>query len=347
MPQEPGEVVPDAATPAAARPPVWRHVRRTALLGVTAVSLYLVAPSLLTVLDAWPQLGDVQPWWFAVVLLLQAASFASLWGLLRIALRNSTWPEVASSQLASNAASRIIPGGAATGSVVQATMLVRSGHRPAEVGGALGATGLLTTGMLMTLPVLAVPAVLTGQSLPRELEVGLVASLVVAAVLVGIGFAVLTWDRVVQVLARGVGAVVALVRRSASAPLVAARVVAERDRVAAAFEGRWLRALAAAAGNRMFDYATLVAALLAVGADVRPSLVLVAYVAAVALGLVPVTPGGLGFVETGLAGLLVVAGAPTNEALAGTLLYRLASYWLPIPVGALAWAGWRIRPRRG
>ena len=85
---------------------------------MTAVSLYLVAPSLLTVLDAWPQLGDVQPWWFAVVLLLQAASFASLWGLLRIALRNSTWPEVASSQLASNAASRIIPGGAATGSVV-------------------------------------------------------------------------------------------------------------------------------------------------------------------------------------------------------------------------------------
>jgi uncharacterized protein (TIRG00374 family) len=73
--------------------------------------------------------------------------------------------------------------------------------------------------------------------------------------------------------------------------------------------------------------------------------VLVAYVAAVALGLVPVTPGGLGFVETGLAGLLVVAGAPTDQALAGTLLYRLASYWLPIPVGALAWAGWRIRPR--
>ena len=199
----------------------------------------------------------------------------------------------------------------------------------------------------MTLPVLAVPAVLTGTSLPRQLEVGLVVSLVVAAVLVGVGFAVLTWDRVVHILARGVGAVVATVRRSASAPLVAARVVAERDRVAAAFDGRWLQALAAAAGNRMFDYATLVAALLAVGADVRPSLVLVAYVAAVALGLVPVTPGGLGFVETGLAGLLVVAGAPTDQALAGTLLYRLASYWLPIPVGALAWAGWRIRPHRG
>ncbi len=342
-----GSEPPEAVAPEAARPPVWRHVRRTALLVVTAVSLYLVAPSLLTVLDAWPQLGDVRPWWFAVVLLLQAASFASLWALLRIALRSSTWSEVARSQLASNAASRIIPGGAATGSVVQAAMLVRSGHRPVEVGGALGATGLLTTGMLMTLPVLAVPAVLTGATLPRELEVGLVVSLVVAAVLVGVGFAVLTWDRVVRVVAHAVGRLVAAVRRSTSAPLVVARVIAERDRVAAAFEGRWLQALAAAAGNRMFDFGTLVAALLAVGADVRPSLVLVAYVAAVALGLVPVTPGGLGFVETGLAGLLVVAGAPTEQALAGTLLYRLASYWLPIPVGALAWAGWRVGPRRG
>ncbi len=53
-------------------------------------------------------------------------------------------------------------------------------------------------------------------------------------------------------------------------------MVAERDRVAAAFEGRWLRALAAAAGTRMFDYATRGAALLAVGADVRRCLVLVA-----------------------------------------------------------------------
>jgi uncharacterized membrane protein YbhN (UPF0104 family) len=26
----------------------------------------------------------------------------------------------------------------------------------------------------------------------------------------------------------------------------------------------------------------------------------------------------------------------------GTLLYRLASFWLPIPVGLLAWTGWRI-----
>jgi uncharacterized protein (TIRG00374 family) len=70
--------------------------------------------------------------------------------------------------------------------------------------------------------------------------------------------------------------------------------------------------------------------------------VLVAYVASLALGMVPLTPGGLGFVETGLTTLLVLAGADTGQAVVGILLYRLASFWLPIPLGALAWGGWRV-----
>lgn len=98
----------------------------------------------------------------------------------------------------------------------------------------------------------------------------------------------------------------------------------------------------AAAANRMLDYAALVAALVAVGARARPSLVLLAYVVAMALAIVPITPGGLGFVETGLTGSLVLAGVPADAAVVATLLYRLVSYWLPIPVGALTWTAWRI-----
>jgi uncharacterized protein (TIRG00374 family) len=327
----------------------WRHVRRAILLAATAVGLYVVAPSLLTVFDAWPRLGDVEPFWFIVVVVLEVSSFVSLWVLLRIALRTASWFDIASSQLASNAASRIVPGGAASGSVVQAGMLISSGHHPATVGAALGATGLLTTGMLLALPVLALPAVVTGAPLAQQLELGLIISLVVAALLVALGFAVLKWDRVVGAVARVLGTVTATVLRRGDAARVARRIVAERDQIAAAFAGRWVAALASAAGNRMFDFATLVAAMLAVGADVRPSLVLLAYVGAVTLGLIPITPGGLGFVETGLTSLLVLGGVPTDEAVVGTLLYRMASYWLPIPLGAVAWTGWRARPavRRG
>ena len=74
------------------------------------------------------------------------------------------------------------------------------------------------------------------------------------------------------------------------------------------------------------------------------------YAVAQALALIPLTPGGLGFVESGMTTLLVLVGVTADQAVVGTLLYRLIAFWLPIPLGALAWAGWRInlhlsRPR--
>lgn len=72
------------------------------------------------------------------------------------------------------------------------------------------------------------------------------------------------------------------------------RVVAQRDAVAASFAGHWGRALGAAAGSRMLDYAALVAAVHTVGGQARPSMVLLAYVLSLGLALVPITPGGLG-----------------------------------------------------
>jgi uncharacterized protein (TIRG00374 family) len=58
---------------------------------------------------------------------------------------------------------------------------------------------------------------------------------------------------------------------------------------------------------------------------------------------VPFTPGGLGFVEAGLLGTLTLAGVPGPAALAATLLYRLVSYWLPIPAGGVAYLLFRRR----
>lgn len=315
-------------------------------LAVTGVGLYVVAPSLLTVLDAWPSLGDVRPAWFGLVVVLELASFACLWWLLRIALDGGRLVDIAASQLAGAAAGKVVPGGVAAGGVVQAGMLVKVGFTARRVGGVLSSTGLLSTGVLLALPVLAIPAVLLGPPPARQLQLGLLLSVVVAVVIVALGLAMLHWDGMVRAVGLAAGQVTHLVRRKVQPASVADTLVAERDQVAAAFDGRWTRALTAAAANRMLDYATLVAALHAVGATVRPSLVLIAYVASLALGMVPVTPGGLGFVETGLTTLLVLAGADTDQAVVGTLLYRLASFWLPIPLGALAWGGWRVA-RRG
>ena len=66
------------------------------------------------------------------------------------------------------------------------------------------------------------------------------------------------------------------------------------------------------------------------------ALVLLAF-GAVTTRMIPATPGGLGFVEAGLVGLLVLAGVDAATATVATLSYRLISYWVPLPVGLVAY----------
>jgi uncharacterized protein (TIRG00374 family) len=352
---------------------VRRWGGRAVMLAVTGVGLYVVAPSLLSAFGAWPGLAEVKPRWFVILVVLETLSLASLWWLTRLALEpdpvrlpdpddvldpESTashemaealatshrvaWGTVATAQLAGTAASRVVPGGAATGGVVQGRLLIQAGQPAASVASALTGVGLITTAVLLLLPVLTLPALLIGPPPEEQLRLGLVVSLIVAVVIVGVGVTVLTWPRVLVVAGRLVGHVIHRVRPSVTADSTATLLSAQRARVAAAFQGRWWLAVFLAAANRMFDYAALVAALAAFGVRARPSEVLLAFVVAQALAMVPITPGGLGFVESGLTALLVVIGVPADISVIATLLYRLVSFWLPIPIGVLAWAGWRI-----
>ncbi len=58
----------------------------------------------------------------------------------------------------------------------------------------------------------------------------------------------------------------------------------------------------------------------------------------------PITPGGIGLIETGLLAGLTHAGAGAGAATAAVLTYRVFSCWLIIPLGGLAWLGLRARP---
>lgn len=321
-------------------------------LTITGIGLYVVAPSLVTMFAAWPQLAQVDVPWFFVLAGLQLGRLVSLWWLTKLALRSTDpgiprlgWGTTATAQLAGSAAAKILPGGGAAGGVVQAKVLIESGQPGGAVASGLGAIALLNNAVLFLLPVLTIPALLIGPPPADQLQLGLVVSVVLAAAIVAIGVTALTWPRVVAATGRGIGRVIHLVRRRVTPDGVADGLLAQRQRISDAFRGRWWRSVFAMAASRMFDYASLVAALVAFGAHARPSEVLLAYVVSQALAIVPITPGGVGFVDIGLTGMLVLIGIDTDTAVIGTLLYRLFSFWLPIPLGALAWGGWRIRRR--
>jgi uncharacterized protein (TIRG00374 family) len=54
------------------------------------------------------------------------------------------------------------------------------------------------------------------------------------------------------------------------------------------------------------------------------------------LGAIPITPGGVGFVELGLTGVLVAFGASNAEAVAATMIYRFLSVVPTVLLGLVA-----------
>ena len=62
--------------------------------------------------------------------------------------------------------------------------------------------------------------------------------------------------------------------------------------------------------------------------------------------MIPVTPGGLGIVEASLTGLLVLAEVNSSQAVLATLTYRIASYWVPLVAGPVAYGLFKVRYRK-
>jgi uncharacterized membrane protein YbhN (UPF0104 family) len=62
----------------------------------------------------------------------------------------------------------------------------------------------------------------------------------------------------------------------------------------------------------------------------------VVYLTSAAIGSVAPTPGGLGAVELALSTGLAAAGMAGTAAVSAVLLFRLATFWLPVPLGWLA-----------
>jgi uncharacterized protein (TIRG00374 family) len=321
----------------------WRVVFRVLLLLATAVSLYLLFPSLVDLFTQWRSLGELNPWWIVLALVFEAASVISLWELQRIALRTPSWFAVGTAQLAGNAAGNVIPGGAATSGAVAYRMLVRAGVRGDDVAGGLTAVAVANTTTILAFPVLALPAILGGLSAPhRLLEAAYVgAAAFVLAVMAG--SAAFLWDRPLLETGRAIDAVLGLLPGKRDASGTGERLLRQRDALRDAFGARWPFALCAVIGKPTFDYLGLLCCLAAVGARPNPSLVVLAYSASMLLALIPFTPGGLGFVEAGLTGLLTLAGATAHQAVVATLAYRLIVFWLPLPLGGVAYALHRHR----
>lgn len=344
-PSPPGPAAAGEAEPPPAEKPTYFTKGRVLFLLVSGVALYFFLPTLIDVFSETPNLTRLSWPWLVVMILLEIGSFVCMWWLIRIALPDVSWFTAGTAQLAGAAVSKTVPGGAAVGAALQFRMLSASGIRSGTAGSTMAATSIISTGTLFALPVVALVLAFFGAPIPSGLSLVAWGGGLLFALLVGLGTIIVTTDRPLQVVGGWVEDITDRIadRLGRESPFHIERLFDERDRVKAELGERWGRALVASAGNWLLDYLVLVGALQAVGSEPRLSLVLLAYGAAAVLAMIPITPGGLGFVEAGLAGTLTLAGVPAPDALLATLAYRLVSYWMLLPSGLVAWLLFRRR----
>jgi len=167
-PADAGKPAPVAAKAAAidaaqAHPLTWKTVVKRALaVAVAGAAIYLVLPSLIAVLGAWPRLSTLSPAWFAVAIAAELVSFICNFALQRLALRTRGWFAVVTAGLTGNTVTDSLPGGDAAGAAVQFRMLTTAGFDTDTAVGGLTAFSLLGVGGLLALPLFALPTILGG-----------------------------------------------------------------------------------------------------------------------------------------------------------------------------------------
>lgn len=223
--------------------------------------------------------------------------------------------------LTGSAVANVLPLGGAAGVTLNYRMTQRWGFSAAGFASYTVVTNLWNVLAKLMLPVVLLPLVLSGLPTPpgltRAIEIAVAALPVVAAL------------SLVLLCFPGIAA------------LLGERAARARGAAAAVVGSAWGRLSLGIVLYTALLFVLLATCLHFTGASVALSVVLLAFCAERLATLVPITPGGLGVVEVGLVGALMLApGAAAAGVAGGVLLYRALTFGLEIPVGGVLLAGW-------
>jgi uncharacterized protein (TIRG00374 family) len=295
--------------------------------------------------SAWTELQRVEPALLVLGLVLEIGALFSYALLTRAALGEAgshlSRMRMFRIQMSTRAVSSIVPGGSAAGSALGYRLLTLSGVSGPDAGFALATVGLgsavvlnliLWCGLIISIPIRGVNP-LYGFVAVVGIVVMAFAGAIVFGLMEGQGRA----ERVVRWAARKVR----------MDPDKAARALNQialrleelvRDRQLLGRVAFW------AALNWLLDALALWVFVRAFGASVDVDGLIVAFGIANVLAAVPITPGGLGYVDTGYITMLVGFSIPRRIATLGIGSYRFAQFFFPILLGGLLYLSLRVGP---
>ena len=333
-----------AVEPEPLSPGVSPHRLRRALLRLGAlVAIVVVVVTLVPGLgELRHRFADAQPAWIAIGCAFEVLSVLSYVPAFRaVFCTRMTWATSYKIAVAEEGAGALFPLGGA-GSLALGVWALRRGGMPAdEIARKTVAFFLLTSApsvaMLFLLAIGLATGILPGG---HRGVITVIAAVVAAAAIAG--------TLALRRLARGAEARIR--RRGESsrwlrlAPALAAlsKGVDEAVHQLRQFDPLLLFGLV---GYLVFDQLAFWASFRAVGASPDLAIIWIAYLIGQLGNWIPV-PGGIGGVELGLVGALVLYGLPAVTATAAVLLYRVIELWVPAVFGIIAFAQLRLLLRR-
>jgi uncharacterized membrane protein YbhN (UPF0104 family) len=303
-------------------PELRRRVATAALLGVLVVSLLVAVPGLRPVLR---EIGAMSPGWVIAAVALELASCVSFVVVFRLFFERVPARDGRGLAWTSMASGALLPVGGAGGLAISGWIMRLSGLPWRWIVQRSSGLFFFTSATNMAAVAGAGVVLLAGPAGPDGFLYAAVPIAAAAAMTLAVVALPVIADR------RG---------RLHRKPFLGELVAGIRDAERALLHPSWR--LVGAVGYLGFDIAVLWATFSALGHAPPAAPLVLGYMIGYLANALPV-PGGVGVVDGGLAGALLLYGAPAAQIAAAVLVYRTIALWLPGFGGLLAYG--RLRRR--
>jgi undecaprenyl-diphosphatase len=308
-----------------------QRVRPQTLLAIAAVAgaFYYLLPELAKAANPWQALESAQWAWILAAIAFSALTYlASAIGLLGgVTVRVPFWPTVMT-QGASSFVNRVSPSNVG-GMALNVRFLQKAGVEPSAGVAAVGVNSV--AGALVHAVLLVIFFGWAGRGVGKAFKLPssttLLVILAVAAAVIGGVIAIRRIRRfVARKLLPPLRSSLASLRRVARSPV----------RLTLLFGGSALVTLAYVGG--------FIASVEAFGGGPGLAQVAAVYMGTSVIAVASAVPGGVGTFELAATTGLIGIGMSSGAAASAVVIYRLATYWLPVPPG---WLSWRQLQRLG
>jgi len=319
-----------------------RIVQTVVLVFILLGAIYFLFPKLVGLGDALGRLDDADPLWIGIAIAFNVAAYATYIALFKAvvggdALRLS-WTETYEINMAGVAATLLFSAGGAGGVALTYWALRKAGMARRDVGRRMVAFVSLHYVFypfaLIIFGILLRTGVMNGKG---SVELTIVPAAVAGLLLIlGILVTLIPADAEERL------AHYAHTERSQHLLQTVGKVPAtlgEGFRFALglfAHPSRGGLAVLGAAGFWAFSIGVLWASFHAFGVHVPLAVVVQGFFLGMVANLFPLAPAGVGAVDAGMIGAFVLFGFPSETVFPAILIFRLVSFWMPIPPGIFA-----------